>query len=91
MATKIELERLLAEEMEVWSTKPFDLLVRELADVVAFARGSGEAFHQFEAQIIERTPDTVHVCLSVDDGSLRRSFAPLTRGFIAHRDGRIER
>ena len=89
--TKSELQRLLSAELEVWASKPFDALVEELTDVVAYERDSGAAFHQFEVQIIEREPDVLHVCLSVDDGCLLRSFAPPTRSFIVHRDGRVER
>ncbi len=87
---KTRLKSLLDAETAVWSQKTFTELVEELADVAASQRGQGADFHQFEAEAIEVTPDYIHVLLSVDDGSLWRAYSPLTRGFIVHRDGRVE-
>ena len=88
---KTELESLLDREIEEWSSKSFTKLTEELADVVAYQRGDKTGFHQFEVQMIEQEPEYLHILVSVDDGSFRRSLAPLTRGFIVHRDGRIEK
>lgn len=87
---KDALQTLLDREVEAWSRKPFDTLLAELEDVVAYQRGEGPDSHQFEVQLIEREPEYLHVLVSVDDGTFWRSFSPLTRGFIVHRDGRIE-
>ncbi len=87
---KKRLQDLLDAETNNWSKKSFDSLATELSDVVAYGRGSGAGFHQFEIQAIEREPDYVHVIVSIDDGSFMKFFAPLTRGFIVHRDGRVE-
>ena len=88
---KKRLQDLLDAETSIWSHKPFAKLVEELTDVVAYGRGSEADSHQFEVQMIEHEPDYVHVIVSIDDGSFMRSFAPLTRGFIVHRDGRVEK
>ena len=66
-------------------------MVEELIDVVAYDRGHDADHHQFEVQMIENEPEYAHVIVSIDDGSFMRSFAPLTCGFIVHRDGRVEK
>ena len=88
---KKRLEDLLDAETSNWSQKSFANLIKELTDVVAYERGSEADFHQFEVQMIEHEPDYVHVIVSIDDGSFVRFCAPLSRGFIVHRDGRVEK
>ncbi len=87
---KPQLQRLLDAEIKAWAAKPYQQLLDELVDVEAYERGAGEAFHQFEVQIIEREEACLHVLVSIDDGGLLRSFSPLTRSFFAHQDGRVE-
>jgi len=86
---KAQLADLLAAEIETWSRKSYQQLVSELPDVVAYQREEPE-LHQFEVQLLEHTPEYVHVMVSVDDGSFWRSFSPVTRTFVVYRDGRIE-
>jgi len=88
---KARVQSLLDAEVEKWSEKSFVQLLEELHDVTAYWRGENDDFHQFEVLLIEHEPDYVHVSISIDDGSFLRSFAPLTRGFIVRRDGRIEK
>ena len=88
---KKRLQNLLDAETSKWWQKPFAKLIDELTDVATYARGSEADFHQFEVQMIEHEPDYVHVLVSIDDGSLGRFCAPLTRSFIIHRDGRVEK
>jgi hypothetical protein len=57
---------------------------------LAYERGGGASYHQFEVQMIEHQPDYVHVVVSIDDGSFLRSISPMTRSFIVRRDGRVE-
>ena len=87
---KKRLQDLLDAETSDWSQKSFASLAEELTDVVAYQRGNEADYHQFEVQMIEHEPDYVHVIVSIDDGSFLKSFAPLTRGFIVHRDGRVD-
>lgn len=88
--TKDELRPLLDKELRLWAAKSYEQLRSELDDVVAIGRGEGEGFHQFEIEMVEREESYVHVIISIDDGSFRRAFSPLTSGFIVHRDGRVE-
>jgi hypothetical protein len=88
--TKSELQRLLDAEVDELSRRSYARLVDDLPDVLAYDRGGGASYHQFEVQMIEHEPDYVHILVSVDDGGFLRSFSPITRSFIVHRDGRIE-
>jgi hypothetical protein len=88
--TKSGLQRLLDAEVDELSRRSYARLVDDLSDVLAYERGGGASYHQFEVQMIEHEPDYVHILVSVDDGGFLRSFSPITRSFIVHRDGRIE-
>ena len=88
--TGSELEKLLDAEVDELSRRSHSRLAHELSDVLACERGDGASYHQSEAQMIENEPDYVHIVISIDDGSLLRSIAPISRSFIVHRDGRVE-
>ena len=81
---------MLDAEVDELSRRSYARLVDDLSDVLAYERGGGASYHQFEVQMIEHEPDYVHILVSVDDGGFLRSFSPITRSFIVHRDGRIE-
>jgi hypothetical protein len=66
----------LAKEVKLWSLKTNDQLRQELTDVVAMVRDNGEDSYNLEVQLVEDTPDYVHVCVSVDDGSIFGAPAP---------------
>ena len=88
---KEDLRKLLDAEVASWAEKPFEQLIAELDDVVAYGRNEGDAaFHQFEIMPLERKDAYIHVSVSIDDGTLWRSFSPLSRDFIVYRDGRVE-
>jgi hypothetical protein len=88
--TKSELQRLLDAEVAALSRRSYARLVDDLPDVLAYERGGGASYHQFEVRMIEHEPDYVHVVVSIDDGSFLRSISPMTRSFIVRRDGRVE-
>lgn len=73
---KQQLQSLLAAEVKIWATKPFSELVHELSDVVAYERGAGATYHQFEVQVLEREQTCLHVCVSIDDGTLMGALSP---------------
>ena len=73
-----------------WAKKPLDQIVNELRQPVGYERGKDEAWHQFELNLLENTPEYIHVGVSVDDGSFLWSSAPKSSSFIVHRDGRTE-
>ena len=90
MASKVELEAALRQEVDRWAAKSYDALREELRDVVAYQRGHGESCHQFEVQLLEDTEEYVHVSIGVDDGGWR-AFTPLCAGFLVYRDGHVDK
>lgn len=87
---KEKLQALLDAEVDQLSRWPYAKLVEELSDILAYQRSSGPDYHQFEVQMIEHEPDYVHIVVAIDDGSFLKSVSPISRGFIVHRDGRVE-
>ena len=88
---KERLRKLLDTEVSEWSQKTYDHLILQLPDVVAYERGDGADFHQFEVQALERTDAYVHVSISIDDGGLWRFISPITTSFVVYRDGRVDK
>ena len=70
--------------------RSFEDLAVDFRDVVAYQRGSGDGYHQFEVQLLENKADYLHICVSIDDGGFAKFIAPMTRSFIVHKDGRVE-
>ncbi len=87
---KEKLQGLLDAEVDQLSRWSYARLIEELSDILAYQRGSGPDYHQFEVQMIECEPNYVHISVAVDDGSLLKSISPISRSFIVHRDGRVE-
>jgi uncharacterized protein YqiB (DUF1249 family) len=83
-----DLRQCLRREMEVWSAKPFSVLIAELGGIAAYQVDGAEPY-QVEVQIIEQNADSVHVAIAVDDGGLS-AFVPPSAGFLVYRDGRVE-
>ncbi len=48
-------------------------------------------FYQIEIDKLEKTNEYIDIIISIDDGSLWRSFCPITISFIVHKDGRVEK
>ena len=86
-----ELKHCLDREVELWCRKDYRTLLKELKDVVAYEGSDVSSKYQVEVQLLESTPEYVHVMVAVDDGTLFRSFKPLSWSFIVHSDGREER
>ena len=75
----------LAEEVRRWSARPFDELSAALADTVVYTVERDGRTYQVEVLALERTEDSMHVMLSVDDGSLPLSLLPVCDSFIVNR------
>jgi hypothetical protein len=82
--------RCLERELDEWTRLPFDELKTRLKDVCAYERGEAPNQHQVEVEMLESTPEYVHVSIRVDSGRLR-SFKPLSTSFMVFRDGRVEK
>lgn len=88
--TEGQLRELLSEEALAWAERPYEDIVADLTEPRKYKRGAGESEHNFEVKALESTSEYILVSLSVDDGSLIWSLAPITASFLIYRDGRIE-
>ncbi len=89
--TRDDLQSLLDAEIRAWSAKPLRSIIDALqSGEVNYERQNASGAFQFAVTLLESKPDLVHIAISVDDGSLRRSLIPLTSSFIVHSDGRID-
>ena len=81
---KNELKKILDEEVEKYSMKSFE----ELSEYKNPATYEYDLGYYVQVELLEKNNDYVHVVVMIDDGSLFRAMAPLTRSFIVYRDGR---
>ena len=70
-----------------WSAKSCEQLVADLADVHAYEVEFEGRQYQVEVELLENTPQHLHVIVAVDDGSLPASLSPLYASFLRHKDG----
>jgi hypothetical protein len=82
MKRREEWRKVLDSEMEIWSSKSYEQLLAELPDIETYEVELDSKTYQVEVELLEKTPDYIHVMLAVDDGSLPASIAPLTQTFI---------
>ena len=80
-----EWRPVLDAEVKRWSAKTCEQLVAELADVQAYEVEFGSKPYQVEVEILENTAQYVNVIISVHDGSLPDSIAPLTDSIICRK------
>jgi len=78
----------LDAEIKRWSEKSYEELRSQLSELVVYEVEFDSKQHQIEVELLESTPDYLHVLISVDDGTLA-SLRPMTGSFIrqaSHRD-----
>ena len=76
----------LDAETKRWSAKSCAELIQELNDVQAYEVEFESGRYQVEVELLENTPQYVHVAVGVDDGSLPASFRPLATTFLRYKD-----
>ena len=74
-------QAVLDAEIKRWSEKSCEQLRLELLELQVYEVEFDSKRHQVEVELIESTPDYLHVSISVDDGSLPASLRPTTGGF----------
>ena len=79
---------MLDAELARWSRMSYEDLISQLPDVRAYEIELESKRYQVEVQLLENTVDYVHVCVSVDDGSLRQAMFPVTESFITQKSGK---
>lgn len=82
MSRDAEWQKVLDAEVARWSELSQEKLVTELHEARMYQVEVESSRYQVEVQLLENTPGYVHVCVSVDDGSLPRSILPLTHSFL---------
>ena len=85
-----QLTRCLESELDEWTRIPFADLRNRLKNVCAYERGAAPNQYQVEVQLLESTPEYLHVSIGVDSGLLR-AFRPFSTSFMVFRDGRVNR
>ena len=68
--------------MNRWKAKSSETLVADLAEEQVYRVEFESKQFQIEVQLLENTDQYIHVCVSVDDGSLPASLFPLSSSFI---------
>ena len=87
MTRRENWNRVLALELEQWAAKPWPHLLHDLADGnVAYEVVHDSKIYQVEADLLENTPEYVHVSVAVDDGSLPASIFPASKSFICKKN-----
>ncbi len=82
MGRRAEWRKVLDAETRCWSAKSAEQLEADLRSLQVYEIEFDSKKYQVEVQLLEDTPKYVHVLISVDDGSLPSSLAPLTESFI---------
>jgi hypothetical protein len=75
-------QAVLDAEIKRWSEKSCEELRFELSELQVYEVEFDSEQHQVEVELLESTPDHLHISISVDDGSLPASLRPTTLSFI---------
>jgi hypothetical protein len=87
MNRRQQWRKVLEAEMHIWSALPYDELASRLSKATVYELEQDAQNYQIEIEVLENTPEYVHVAISVDDGSVPASFLPVTDSFITKRSG----
>jgi hypothetical protein len=82
MSRRAEWQQVLDAQVANWSGMSCEQLITELHEIRAYQVEVESKRYQVEVQLLENTKNYVHVIVAIDDGTLPRSIAPLTHGFI---------
>src|SRR5262249_10065118 len=84
MSRRERWQAALDAEIKRWSEKSCEQLRLELLGLQVYEVEFDSEQHQVEVELLESTPDYLHISISVDDGSLPASLRPTTGSFIRH-------
>jgi hypothetical protein len=85
MSQREQSRAVLDSQMRRWSALSCEQLAAELKELQAYELEVDSKAYQVEVQLLENTDQYLHVAISVDDGSLRRAFRPLSDSFIVQK------
>ena len=78
----------LDAEVMKWSAKSYEQLLSELKEEQVYEVVFNGKNHQVEVALLENTDEYLHVCVSVDDGTLPASFRPISSSFVRQKPSR---
>jgi hypothetical protein len=82
--------RALEAEVDKWEAKSVEELIQELAEVQAYQIEFESREMQAEVEILEDTPQYLHVYVAVDDGVLPLAIRPQATTFIRRKTSASE-
>jgi hypothetical protein len=85
MNRRQQWRKVIEAEVQRCSALPYDQLQAQLATTEVYEVVDGPQRYQVEIDVLENTKEYVHVLLSLDDGSLPSSLAPVIESFITNR------
>ena len=71
MNRRQQWQEVLNAEMQRWSALPYDQLLAQLRTTTAYEVEQGFQRYQIEIETLEKTPDYIHVAISVDEEVFR--------------------
>ena len=81
---------MLDSEVRRWSAMPFEQLVADVGDLLAYEIEVDSKKYQVEVQLLKNAERSVQVIVAVDDVTLPRSFVPSTHIFICRKPSAAE-
>lgn len=88
MTRREEWQKVLQAELMRWSSLPWDRVLAELRNRAVYEVVTDGGRFQVEVELLEDTPEYLHVNIAVDDGSLPASIHPVSESFISKKSRR---
>lgn len=85
MTRREEWRRVLQAELTRWSSLSCDTVLTELQSRNVYEVAADSRHYQVEVELLENTPEYLHVGIAVDDGSLPASIHPESESFICRK------
>jgi hypothetical protein len=85
MNRREQWQKVLDAEVRRWLAMPYEELISALHNKQVYEVEFESRTYQVEMEILENTPQYVHVLAAVDDGSLPRSLLPASHTFIRNK------
>ena len=82
MSRRAEWQPVLDAEVKRWSALSVEELIAELVGGKEYEITFASKAYQVEVELLENTPEYVHVSIALDDGTLPASLCPLGHDFI---------
>ena len=88
MSSREEWQRVLQTERRRWSSMSCDMVLAELKRRDVYEVVADSKRYQVEVELLQDTPDYLHMSIAVDDGSLPASIHPASESFLCRKSER---